>query len=196
MDLFASLYDTDLWQKHYILTSILIWTTIFFWASTSLSLEKFIINLKACLLCHFIHVWLFVDLWTIACQAPLSMGFFWKGYWSHWSVKSSYHALLQGIFMIQGQNPHLIYYRQILYCWAIREAQSKGHPYCALLFVLYKTACSFFFSKLKILAILHQVSHLAPFFSIAFSHFVSLVNIFIILTTLQTFLSVYFYDDL
>ena len=29
----------------------------------------------ACMLSHFSHVWLFVTLWTVACQAPLSMGF-------------------------------------------------------------------------------------------------------------------------
>ena len=27
------------------------------------------------MLSHFNHVWLFVTLWTVACQAPLSMGF-------------------------------------------------------------------------------------------------------------------------
>ena len=31
---------------------------------------------------HFICVWLFVTLWTVARQAPLSMGFFRKEYWS------------------------------------------------------------------------------------------------------------------
>ena len=28
------------------------------------------------------HVWLFVTTWTVACQAPLSMGFSRQGYWS------------------------------------------------------------------------------------------------------------------
>ena len=28
----------------------------------------------ACMLCHFSHIWLFATLWTIARQAPLSMG--------------------------------------------------------------------------------------------------------------------------
>jgi len=28
------------------------------------------------------HVQLFATLWTIACQAPLSMGFTWQEYWS------------------------------------------------------------------------------------------------------------------
>ena len=35
-----------------------------------------------CLLSHFSHVWLFVTLWTIVYQAPLSMGFARQEYWS------------------------------------------------------------------------------------------------------------------
>ena len=31
------------------------------------------------------------------------------------------HFLLQGMFSIQGSNPHLLYYKQILYCWAMRK---------------------------------------------------------------------------
>ena len=31
---------------------------------------------------HFSHVWLLVTLWTVACQAPLSMGFSKQEYWS------------------------------------------------------------------------------------------------------------------
>ena len=34
------------------------------------------------MLSHFSHVQLFVTLWTIACQAPLSMGFFRQECWS------------------------------------------------------------------------------------------------------------------
>ena len=33
---------------------------------------------------HFSHVQLFVTLWTVARQAPLSMGFSRQGYWSRW----------------------------------------------------------------------------------------------------------------
>ena len=47
--------------------------------------------------------------WTIAHQAPLSMGF------SRQEHCSDCHALLQGIFPTQGSNPGLLYYRQILY---------------------------------------------------------------------------------
>ena len=35
-----------------------------------------------CMLTHSSHVQLFVTSWTIACQAPLSMIFFWQEYWS------------------------------------------------------------------------------------------------------------------
>ena len=35
-----------------------------------------------CVLSHFSHVWLFVTLWTIAHQAPLSTGFSRQEYWS------------------------------------------------------------------------------------------------------------------
>jgi len=48
------------------------------------------------------HVQLFATLWTVACQAPLSMGF-------------SCHFLLQGIFPMQGSNPGLLHCRQMLY---------------------------------------------------------------------------------
>ena len=37
--------------------------------------EFFPCDEKAVLLSHFSRVWLFVTLWTTACQAPLSMGF-------------------------------------------------------------------------------------------------------------------------
>ena len=38
--------------------------------------------LRVCVLSHFSCVWLFVTLWTIACQAPLSMGLSRKECWS------------------------------------------------------------------------------------------------------------------
>ena len=46
--------------------------------------------------------------WTVACQAPLSMGFFMQECWS------GLHFLLQGIFLTQGSNPGLLHYRQTL----------------------------------------------------------------------------------
>ena len=44
-----------------------------------------------------------VTLWSIAFQASLSMGFSRQEHWS------GCHALLQGIFPIQGSNPHLLH---------------------------------------------------------------------------------------
>ena len=38
----------------------------------------------ACKLSHFSRVWLFVTLWTVACQPPLSMGFSRQECWSGW----------------------------------------------------------------------------------------------------------------
>ena len=55
------------------------------------------------MLSHFSHVQLFATPWTIACQAPLSMGFSRQEYWS------ALHALLQGIFPTQGSNPCLLH---------------------------------------------------------------------------------------
>ena len=60
---------------------------------------------------------LFASPWTIAHQAPLSMGFFRQEYWS------GCHFLLQGIFPTQGLNPCLLCTaRWILYHWVTWEA--------------------------------------------------------------------------
>ena len=72
-----------------------------------------------CLFGHFRCVLLFVTLWTVAHQAPLSMGSSRQEYWV------GCHALLQGIFPTQGSNPHLqhlLHCRRILHDWATREA--------------------------------------------------------------------------
>ena len=54
---------------------------------------------------RFSHVWLFATLWTVAHQAPLSMGFSRQEYWV------GYHFLLQGIFLNQGLNPRLLHWQ-------------------------------------------------------------------------------------
>ena len=43
---------------------------------------KYIKN--TCMLSCFGHVQLFATPWTVACQAPLSIGFSRQGYWSGW----------------------------------------------------------------------------------------------------------------
>ena len=50
---------------------------------------------------HFSRVRLFATLWTVARQAPLSMGF------SRQETGLGCHTLLQGIFLTQGLNLHL-----------------------------------------------------------------------------------------
>ena len=54
--------------------------------------------------------------WTVALQAPLSMGF------PGQNTGVGGHALLQGIFLTQGSNLGLLHYKQSLYHWATREA--------------------------------------------------------------------------
>ena len=55
------------------------------------------------------HVRLFGTPWTVAYQAPPSMGFYRKEYWN------GLPFLLQGIFLTQGLNLGLSYCSQILY---------------------------------------------------------------------------------
>ena len=59
-------------------------------------------SLHECMLSCFSPVWLFETPWTIARQAPLSMGFSRQESWR------SCHALLQRIFQTQGMNSSLL----------------------------------------------------------------------------------------
>ena len=70
-------------------------------SAASLSWKNLPILYSLCMQSHFSRVWLSATLWTIAYQAPPSMGFSRQEYWSC-------HALLQGIFPTQGSNPHLL----------------------------------------------------------------------------------------
>lgn len=71
-----------------------------------------------CMLCGFGQ--LLVTPWTVAHLAPLSKGFSRQVYWS-WLP-----CPLQGIYLTQGSNWHLLHCLLhcpwILYCWAIEEA--------------------------------------------------------------------------
>ena len=60
-------------------------------------------HINACMLSHFSRVQLFVTPWTIACQAPSVHGIL-QARILEWVC----YALLQGIFLIQGLNTHLI----------------------------------------------------------------------------------------
>ena len=56
---------------------------------------------SVCVLSRFSHVRLFVTPWTVARQAPLSMGFSRQEYWCGLPCPPP------GIFPTQGSNPHL-----------------------------------------------------------------------------------------
>ena len=64
------------------------------------------------------HVWLFVTLWTIACQVPLSMGFSRQEYWSGLPCPPPGDLPHPGI---EPASLHL-HGRRVLYRWATREA--------------------------------------------------------------------------
>ena len=44
--------------------------------------ERYQPSMWSCMLSHFTHAWLFATIWTIAHQAPLSMGFSRQEYWN------------------------------------------------------------------------------------------------------------------
>ena len=52
-----------------------------------------------CVSSHFGYIQLFATLWTLACQAPLSMEFFRQEFWSGLAMSSS-----RGIFPNEGLN--------------------------------------------------------------------------------------------
>ena len=81
-------------------------------------------ELQACLCCALCSCSVVSDSlrfpWTVACQAPLSMGIL----QARKNTGVGCHALLQGIFPTQGSNPGLPHCR-ILYCVSTREV--PGH---------------------------------------------------------------------
>ena len=81
----------------------------------------------ACILSHFSCVLLFVTLWTVACQTPLSMGF------SRQNIGGSCCALLQGIFPTQGSSLYLL----CLLHWQVVSLPlaSPGNVYMYLYYV-------------------------------------------------------------
>ena len=72
------------------------WLTKFLGSQSSLILQ--VVCVCVCALSCFSPVCLFATLWTIARQAPLSMGFSRQDYWS------GCHVLLQGVLLTQGLN--------------------------------------------------------------------------------------------
>ena len=80
-------------------------------------------------------VQLFVTPWTVAHQAPLSMGFPRQEYWSGLPFP------LQGIFLAQGLNPHLLclLHWQVDFFFFTTEPSGKPRKQqdCYLIFEFY-----------------------------------------------------------
>ena len=68
-------------------------------------------------LSHFSCVQLFVTLWAVAHQGPLSTGFSRQEYWSGLPCPPPGDPT-------QGSNLRLLHCRQIVYCWATGEAHN------------------------------------------------------------------------
>ena len=80
----------------------------------------------------FSHVQLFATLWIVACQAPLSMGFF-----SGKNTGVGCHALLQGIFPTQGSNLCLLYWKWILYPLSHQGSPTVCVCVCIHMYIYY-----------------------------------------------------------
>ena len=61
-----------------------------------------------CVLSRFSRIRLFAILWTVALQAPLSLGLFSK---NTEGTEGGCHALLQGMFWTKGLNQHLLHWQ-------------------------------------------------------------------------------------
>ena len=96
--------DHSLFSFLTLLCHIVIWHQTKPWVGIPLTstfyliLEWFVYFHHACVLSCFSHVWFFVTLWSVACQAPLSMRFSRQGYWSGFPCPPP------GIFPTQGSN--------------------------------------------------------------------------------------------
>ena len=82
-----------------------------------------------CVFSHFSHLKLFVTLWTVACQAPLSMGFCRQEYWSGLPCPPPGNLPDPGIRLA---SQHLLHYRQILYL-----LRHPGSPYTYVYIYIY-----------------------------------------------------------
>ena len=79
----------------------------------------------------FSRVWLFATPWTVACQAPLSMGSPGK------NTGVCCHSLLQGIFPTQGSNLNLPHCGKILCCLSHQGSAASKLPPIKLYFMFY-----------------------------------------------------------
>ena len=80
-----------------------------------------------CVLCRSV-VSDFVASWTVTCLALLSMGF------SSKNTGVGCYFLLQGIFLTQGSNPHLLHMYMFMYIYYWQQKFVFIHPF--LLFIM------------------------------------------------------------
>ena len=108
-------------SKHHIIFAFIFYATKLY----------FVYNVNFVAFQSLSHSRFFVTPWTVAHQAPLSIGFSRQEYWS-----VGFPFLFQGIFLTQGLNPCLLRCRQTLYGWTIGEAHIVwGSWYlCSVLF--------------------------------------------------------------
>ena len=99
-----------IWSLHYF-QSVLKWLMAYIVLGWRLSTKKNRGDLKKekVTVKSFSPVWLLVTLWTVAYQAPLSMGSPGK------NTGVGCHFLLQGIFPTLASNPGLLHCKQMLY---------------------------------------------------------------------------------
>ena len=87
--------------------------------------------------CRFSRVQLFATLWTIACQAPLSMGFSRREYWSEWPGPSPGDLPNPGIKPQSQLNPTAGRFSTTSAvsvnkgCWGHWAGSHCSRPYCA-----------------------------------------------------------------
>ena len=92
------------------------------WANSMIVKDR---EAKMCVLSCFSHDWLFAILWTVAHQAPLSMGFSRHESMGCHGTAVGCHVeiLLQGIFLTQGLNSHLLH----LLHWQVGSVPLEPH---------------------------------------------------------------------
>ena len=111
-------------------------------------------NYLVCMLSHFSHVQLFATLWTVACQAPLSMGFSWQEYQSGLTcpppgdlpdpgIKPMSPALQVNLLLSHRQAPRLSWLLPILWArFSSLPGESMNFQYPIVHFVFCLISCS------------------------------------------------------
>ena len=131
-------WDKDITRKvNYRLISLMnIDMKLFQWNTRKINPAKYkrLYIMRPCMLSQFIYVWLFPTLWTVASQAPLSMGFSRQEYWSRLPFQKSNPDLLCLLHWQAGSLPRvppgkpIIHHSQLEFipempgCFNIRKA--------------------------------------------------------------------------